>query len=294
MNKTIGISCAIGAAFIYGFAPLLAKLTYIDGSNTITLTFFRSLFSFPLMLAILRVKKISVRVSKKDFFTLIILAFLGAFATGLMLYGAYNYISVGLTTCIHYVYPVLVAVACVLFFKEKISTMKIIAMGLSLIGLLSFLEGELKLNFIGVALALGSGIAYAAYLVVMDKTEIKHLHPFLISFYCATVAAVCLFVFGTATNQIVYHIAPRGWVLMFIMAIGVSVVANSITPIAVKNVGPTVTAILGMFEPIVSVILGILFLNEPFTFRGALGCVLVILSVVLLTLERDKTNEKQE
>ncbi|WP_324825443.1 DMT family transporter [Sinanaerobacter sp. ZZT-01] len=294
MNKTVGISCAVGAAFIYGFAPLLAKIAYMDGCNTITLTFFRSLISFPVMFAILKTKKIPIKVSRKDFFTLIILSFLGAFATGLMLYGAYNYISVGLTTCIHYVYPVLVALVCVLFFKEKISMTKLAAMGLSIIGLLSFLEGDLQVNFIGIALALGSGIAYAAFLVVMDKTEIKHLHPFLISFYCASVASVCLFIFGTATNQIVYHIAPRGWVLMFVMAMGVSVIANSITPIAVKNVGPTVTAILGMFEPIISVILGILFLKEAFTFRSVVGCILVILSVVMLTLERDKTNEKLE
>ncbi len=294
MNKTVGIACAVGAAFIYGFAPLLAKLAYADGCNTITLTFFRSLFSFPMMFFILKVKKISVKVSKKDFFTLVLLSFLGAFATGLMLYGAYNYISVGLTTCIHYVYPVLVAVACVLFFKEKISRTKLIAMGLSLVGLLSFLEADLKLDFTGVALALGSGIAYAAFLIVMDKTAIKHLHAFLISFYCAAVASVCLFIFGTATNQIVFDIAPRGWVLMFIMAIGVSVIANSITPIAVKNVGPTVTAILGMFEPIVSVILGILFLKEAFTLRSLAGCILVILSVVMLALERDKTKEKTQ
>lgn len=294
MNKTVGIGCAVGAAFIFGFAPLLAKMTYMDGSNTITLTFFRSLFSFPIMLLILRAKKVSIRVSKKNFVTLVVLAFLGAFATGLMLYGAYNYISVGLTTCIHYVYPVLVAIACVLFFKEKISKTKVIAMLLSLVGLMLFLEGDLQLNFIGVSLAFGSGIAYAIYLMVIDKTEIKQLNPFLISFYCATVAAVCLFVFGTATDQIVYDMAPRGWVLTFIMAIGVSVIANSITPIAVKNVGPTVTAILGMFEPIVSVILGILFLSEPFTLHGALGCILVIGSVVILTLEQDKTKEIQE
>lgn len=292
MNKTIGIGCAIGAAFIYGFAPLLAKITYMDGGNTITLTFFRSLFSFPILLGILKAKKISIKVSKKDFVTLIILAFLGAFATGLMLYGAYNYISVGLTTCIHYVYPVLVALACVLFFKEKISVTKLIAMSLSLIGLLFFLEADLHLNFTGVALALGSGVAYAAYLLVIDKTDIKHLHPFLISFYCCVVASVCLFIFGMATNQLVYDIAPRGWFFIFLMSMGVSVIANSITPIAVKNIGSTVTAILGMFEPIVSVILGILFLSEPFSFRGFLGCALVILSVVILTLEKDKRKQK--
>ena len=64
-------------------------------------------------------------------------------------------------------------------------------------------------------------------------------------------------------------------------------------PVAVKNVGPTVTSILGMFEPISTVILGFLVLNETITARGLIGCALVISAVVLLTLESSREKRQE-
>ena len=286
-SKSLGIGCAIAAAVIYGFTPILGKITYMEGSNTITLTFFRSLFSFPVLFCMLRAKGVGIRVTRKEFITLIALGFLGAFATGLMLYGSYNFISVGLTTCLHNVYPVLVAAGSVALFHDRISRSKVAALGLAVAGLWTILAGDLTLNLVGVALALGSGVAYAAYMLIMDKCGMNRLNPFLISFYVCGVAATFLFVFGTATGELVYGLTPKGWFFTFLMAMFVSVLANSLIPMAVKNVGPTVTSILGMFEPIVSVIMGLIFLNEHLTLKSLIGCGMVITAVIILTLEKD-------
>ena len=291
-RKSIGITCAILAACIYGFTPILAKIAYIDGSNTITLTFFRNLFSFPVLFFMLRIKGIGVRVARKEFWILLLMSVLGAFATGLMLYGAYNYISVGLTTCMHNIYPVLVAVGSVVIFKDRVSRTKVLALALALGGLWIILDGDLSLNLFGVAMALGSGLVYAAYLLIMDKCGMNKLNPFLISFYCSTTASVLLFLFGTATSQLVYRMTPRAWLFTFLMAMLVSVLANSLVPMAVKRVGPTVTSILGMLEPIVSVIMGILFLSEVLTLKSLMGCGLVIAAVITLTLEKEKGKSK--
>ena len=293
-SKSLGIICAIAAAVIYGFTPIFGKITYMEGSNTITLTFFRSLFSFPVLLALLKAKGVSIRVTRKEFFTLILLGFLGAFATGLMLYGSYNYISVGLTTCLHNIYPVLVAVGSVLLFHDRISRGKVAALALAVTGLWTILAGDMTLDLVGVGLALGSGVAYAAYMLIMDKCGMNRLNSFLISFYACGVAAVFLFLFGTATGELVYSLTPKGWFFTFLMAMFVSVLANSLIPMAVKNVGPTVTSILGMFEPIVSVIMGLIFLNERLTFKSLAGCVMVIAAVIILTLEKDAQGLPEE
>lgn len=287
-RKSFGICCAIAAAVIYGLTPILAKMAYAEGSNTITLTFFRSLFSFPILFTILKAKGEVVRVSRKDFTTLVMLGFLGAFATGLMLYGSYNYISVGLTTCMHNIYPVLVAVASVVIFKDRMSSWKVTALVLALAGLWTILAGDMTLNPYGIALALGSGVAYAVYMLIMDKCGMNRLNPFLISLYICGVATVFLFLFGTATDQLVYSLSAEGWIYTFLMAMFVSVLANSLIPMAVKNVGPTVTSILGMFEPVVATVMGILFLGENLTLKSGVGCVMVIAAVIILTMENEQ------
>lgn len=293
INKSTGVFFAVLAACIYGCTGILGKITYAEGSNTIMLTWCRSLFSIPVLYAVLKAKGESLRVEKHQLKSLILLGITGASLTGMLLYGAYNYISVGLTTCIHFIYPVIVAVVCVVVFKEKISKTKVTAIVLSVVGLLMFLEKDLNLNMMGIVLALLSGVAYSAYVIIMDKGGVRELHPLVISFYCCCVAAVVVGVYGLLTFHLTLAITPKGWFFMFLMAMCVSVGANSMIPVAVKNVGPTVTSILGMFEPISTVILGFLVLNETITARGLIGCALVISAVVLLTLESSREKRQE-
>lgn len=293
-NRNFGIFCAVLAAVLYGIAPLLAKIAYFGGSNAITLTMFRSLLSFPVLYFVIRVKGLSLKVTTKEFYILIVLSFLGAFATGLMLYDSYNYISIGLATCIHFVYPVLVTVACVLFFRDRLSRTKLLALILAVAGLWMMLDGDVILNLTGVGFAFSSGIAYAAYLILMDKSGIKHLHALVLCFYCCIIASVYLFAFGAITHQLTFDLTPSAWVVTFLMAMIVSVVANSVIMLAVQHVGPTVASILGMFEPIVSVILGILFLHEVCTLRSLLACGLVIVAVTLLTMEKEPEDKREK
>lgn len=288
MNKTKGITCAVLAAFIYGFTPILGKLSYLEGSNSFSLTFYRSLLTLPMLFVILKVNKVPLSVTKTDLKKLTILSILGPVLTALTLYGAYNYISVGMTTTIHYIYPVLVASACVVFFKEKLSKEKLIALILSTIGILLFFEGDFSGSILGIIIALISGMTYASFIVFMDKSGINTMFPFKISFYLCIVSTILLFIFGIITNALVFNMSMLGWFYTILVAIFVSVLANTLMAVAIKNTGSTITAIVGMFEPITSVILGVIFLNEILSFKNIVGCILILIAVLILTLVRDK------
>jgi drug/metabolite transporter (DMT)-like permease len=294
MNKTKGILSVVLAAFIYGFTPILAKLTYLEGSNTLSLTFYRSFFSLPLLIVILKHNKIPLRITKYELGKLSILGILGPALTAITLYGAYNYISVGMASTIHYVYPVLVTLTCILIFKEKVSKEKIIALIFSTIGVLMFFEGYFTGSVIGIIIALLSGVVYGAFILFMDKSKINVMYPFKITFYTCLIASIFLFIYGIITNQLVFKMTSLGWTYTCLIAFFVSVFANTLMPIAVKNVGATATSILGMFEPITSVILGIMFLAEPFTLKNVIGCSLILIGVLIITIAKDKNDIIEE
>jgi drug/metabolite transporter (DMT)-like permease len=294
MNKTKGIASAVLAAFIYGFTPILGKFSYLEGSNSFSLTFYRSLLSLPMLFIILKANKIPLSITKSEIKNLTVLGILGPALTALALYGAYDYISVGMTTTIHYIYPILVASACVILFKEKLSKEKLISLIFSTIGILLFFEGDFSGSIVGIIIALLSGIFYASFIVFMDKSGTKTMFPFKISFYTCIVSSILLFFFGIATKSIVINMSFLGWLYTFLVAVFVSVIANTLMAIAIKNVGSTVTAILGMFEPITSVILGIIFLNELLSFKNILGCTLILIAVLILTLSKDKKDDQNQ
>ncbi len=287
MNETKGIFFGVLAAFIYGFTPILGKLTYLEGSNSLSLTFYRNLLSIPLLFFMLKYKKIPMKINMMEAKKLAILSSMGPTLTALTLYGSYNYISVGMTTTIHYIYPVLVTAACILIFKEKISKEKIIALILSTLGVMMFLEGNF--SFIGVFLSFVSGVIFAAHLIYLDKSGLNSMYPFKITFYMTIFSSIYLFLFGMINKTILFNLTAKGWFFTFFVAFFASFLANSFIPIGVKYVGPTVTSIVGMFEPITSIILGVLFLSEPITLRNVLACVLILVGVFIVTI----TNENK-
>lgn len=286
MNKTKGIAFGVLAAFIYGCTPILGKLTYLEGSNSMSLTFYRNFLSIPFLFLMLKYKKIPIKTTKTEGKKLAILSLLGSTLTALTLYGAYNYISVGMTTTIHYIYPVLVTAACILIFKEKVSKEKIIALILSTLGIMMFFEGNFSI--IGVSLALLSGVAYATYILFIDKSGLNIIYPFKISLYCSIFSSIYLFIAGVISGILVFNMSPKGWAFTILVAFFVSFLANTFIPIGVKYVGPTVTSIVGMFEPITSVVLGILILGEPVTVRNIVACILILAGVFIITITKDK------
>ncbi|QSX05033.1 DMT family transporter [Sedimentibacter sp. zth1] len=289
MNKAKGFSCVITAAVIFGFMPILSKLTYFGGSNPIMLVFLRSFLCIPILYSILRVKKITIKVPKKILFKFFIYSIVTTTLTALLLYTSYNYVSVGIATTIHYVYPIIVGLILVIFFKEKISILKIICLAISFSGILLFFDGNTSNgSLIGLFIAFLSGVSYSLSLIYMDKGGIKGYYPFLVTFYSCLFTSITMFFVSIITKSFTLSITPSGWLYSFILSIIVSVIAVTFMQIGVQNIGPTTTAILCMFEPITSIILAILLFNEPCTFRNILGCSLIIFAVLLLTIFDNK------
>ena len=69
--------CLILSAFIYGFAPILAKFAYKSGANGITLTFLRTFLMLPLLFFIMIFRKVSFKLTKKELIDIILLGVVG-------------------------------------------------------------------------------------------------------------------------------------------------------------------------------------------------------------------------
>ena len=71
-----------------------------------------------------------------------------------------------------------------------------------------------------------------------------------------------------------------------------TVVALSLLQIGIKHVGASTAAILTTFEPITSIVCGVLLLGETVTGIKIIACALIMVGVVTLSLVKGKKNEK--
>lgn len=111
--------CLILSAFIYGFAPILAKFAYKSGANGITLTFLRTFLMLPLLFFIMIFRKVSFKLTKKELIDIILLGVVGGSFSMISLYAAYDYISTGLATTLHFIYPLIIVITSAVVYKEK-------------------------------------------------------------------------------------------------------------------------------------------------------------------------------
>lgn len=288
--RKMGMLFAAGAAICYGISGITGKLAYGGGGNTISILVYRNMISVPLLFLILKIKGISIRITKKQLAGLAWLGAQGGFLTAMLMYSSFQYISVGLATCTHFCFPVIVACIYVFIFKEKLSRTKTLALLLAFAGVWFFLESNAVVNPKGLVLAFASGVSNAIFLTVMDKLGLKSMSGFLLSFYACIFAGIALTIFGLlAGYDLSQGMAPVGWMYVVIGAVLVSALANAMVPTAVKHVGPTVAGIFGILEPVISVMLSVLILHEPFGLRSLMGASLVLTAAVMLTLEKEPT-----
>ena len=72
-----GIFCTALSALLFGVTPLLGRLTYGMGSNALTLTFYRNALVILPIFLLLRLRKISLRISPRQLATVLAVGILG-------------------------------------------------------------------------------------------------------------------------------------------------------------------------------------------------------------------------
>ena len=281
-KKIFGTICGILAAVFYGTNPLGALKLYEQGMNTNSVLFSRFTMAWIIISIILIIRKESLKVTKRELSTLTALGLLFT-ASSMTLYFSFKYIAAGVASTLLFTYPIMTAVIMGLFFKEKAGIKTIVAIILSLVGvlLLYWSDAGGALNTLGVILVLVSALTYAIYIIVVNRCPLE-MSSFKINFYVVLYCAIGMAVFAWLTGQPLRlpHNAVS-WFYAAWLAVVPATLSLVLMVYASKYVGATPTAILGALEPLTAVLIGIFVFDEPFGVRLAIGIVLILSAVVI-------------
>jgi len=291
LKKFDGIIYALLSSAAFGIMPIFAKYAYNHGSNTLTVLSSRFLFSALILFLYFMFKGISLKLNKNQTITLILVSIFGYSSTATMLFFSYNYISLGLATTLHFVYPVVVVVANRIIFKEPLTKNKVIALTLSMLSIYLLVGFKVEnINFLGISLALLSGFTHSISIIGMNRPELKELDNKICVFYFSIISGTIIFLITLLSGNLQLDVN-----LYTVMSMtGISTVSTILAIVllmkAIKIIGPSPSAILGTFEPIVSIILGIILFGEAITLTIVIGTILILASVVILAKENTKEN----
>ncbi len=281
-----GKLCLIISAFVYGLAPILAKVTYSGGTGAVTLAFLRAFLTVPLLFILMKVNNIPLRLTKKEMKSVTVLGIFGGAVPIILLYLSYGHISTGLATTLHFIYPVVIVFASAFIYHERIRYTTIIASLLVTVGIFMFVDINNSSDRIGIILALLSGVFYSFYVLYMDKSGLDGMDYIKLTFYTMIIISISTLIFGVIVHGISFEMTTKAWIYALLISVLVTLLAMPLFQAGVKYEGASTAGILSTLEPITTMILGAVFLGEFIGIMQYIGGLLILSGVAAVQMYR--------
>lgn len=283
-KKQKGYFFIIASAFIFGCMPLGAKLIYSEGVNSLSLVFWRNCLAVPVLAFLAKSQGHSLRIGRNALLEISIIAIMGCCITPVLLFASYNYLASGTATIFHFIYPAMVVLGGILFLREKIRKNILLCVLICTVGICLFYNPGEPIDLRGSALALSSGVTYAAYILLLSVSRHKEISSFKFSFYITVICSAVMLLFCLFSGQLMFPVTLKGWALCLVFSLSLCVGAVVLFQQGTFLIGGQRAAILSTVEPITSIFVGVLIFQEAISIRTAIGSLLVILASILIAV----------
>ena len=289
-RRLLGYIAGILAGVSYGTNPLFGKALMESGVPIMVMLFFRYAFAAVFLAVLMMFKRESFLAKRREFGVLILLGIF--FAGSITLFCSYEFIPSGLATTLIYLYPVIVALIMV-FLRIYPSWQTWLAISATFGGilLLSTPSGDVQIRVPGVLLAIGSALCYSFYLVIVNRSKrIRNVSEHTITFYSLVTGAILFAIIRYAQDgSMLEGIDTLGdWGNLIGLAIIPTMVSMLTIAISSRYIGPTKTAVLGVFEPLTAILIGTLLFRETLTAKMAVGIAICVAAVVFMIVKPGK------
>ncbi len=220
--------------------------------------------------------------------TLIVLGAFGYGGQALSFFTAIRLAPAGLAALLLYLHPALVAVLAAVFLHERLSTAKLVALAIALVGTTLTVMPSIGSDAIagapqvltGLAFAVVSAAFYAVYIIVAAwvgrRAEALPMSTVVIA-GAAAVFVVTALVRGPQWPQ-----TPGGWLAIAGMALLSTVAAITLYFTGLERIGPVRASTLSTIEPLCTVILAAIVLDESLAPVQLAGGALILAAAALI------------
>jgi drug/metabolite transporter (DMT)-like permease len=290
----VGFFFAFLGTALFALKSIFIKLAYEQGLNTDSVLMLRMAIALPIYLAIMvyLVKKTDgpSKAIKADFLLIIFLGFIGYFLASWLDLKGLEFITASLERLTLFTYPIFVSILGALFFKTPLSRKIITSLVLTYLGLWVVFSQELNTNgddvTTGVLLVMASALSYSFY-VLLGKRVIHSLGSVWFTALAMSVSSVFVLLYYLIFfNFDTLLVTTSAWFWVVLLAVFSTVLPSFLISEAIAKIGPAQTGVVGTLGPMMTIGLAIFILDEPFSIYHALGIVLVMTGVILLTIKK--------
>ena len=275
-NTRARLSLITSMAIFGTLAPFVRNIPVSSGE----LALYRAVLAAALigLFLLLTHQRIPVRALGRE---LVLLLFSGM-AMGInwiLLFEAYKYTTVAISTLSYYFAPVIVTLVCPILFKEKLTGKQILCFVMSTIGLALVIGitdlGSGGNDAIGVLFGLGAAVFYAAVILLNKFIKgVAGIHRTFLQFLAAIVIlAPYVALSGGVTLG---SMDGSGCICLLIVGLVHTGITYCLYFSSLKELPGQTAAILSYIDPLVAVVIGVVVLGEPLSWQQLIGGGLIL------------------
>ena len=289
-NLRVGLTLAFTAAFLFSTKPIIIKWLYSLGMSAMPLMGLRMVIALPVYLVIGWVlwKRMEQKPAGKTILRAAAVGLLGYYLASLLDLSGLEYVSAQLERLMLYAYPSMVVVIGALFFGAKVSRSVIPALLLTYAGLGVMYGHDLQIAPPGTSnaditkgtlLIIGSALSFSLFILFSKRgiAELGSLFFTCVSMASATLATLVHYFFTEGVS--LPDMDATRWSGTLLLALLATVVPSFMVSEAIKRIGPAKASVSGTIGPVMTTIMAILFLGEPFGWAAVVGMTLVMIGV---------------
>ena len=276
--------------FVRGLADL-AGFTSIQ-IVSLRLTFAAVIFA----LILLRKDSQGFRIALKD-----IPLFLGLGLGSVLFFAACYFTAIQMMTLsiaaiLLYTSPIWVMLMSLLFFHERMTKKKLLALISSFAGcvLVSGIgSGENNVTAMGILIGLGSGIGYGLY-SILGTIALRRYSTYTVTTYTFIIAAIGS-LFLCSLPDLLHKITAcsrKPYLFVFIILTGLvtAVIPFLCYTLGLEQIEASRAAILATIEPMIATLIGVIVFHEYLTLMSGIGIVCIIAAIIILNLRLSQSN----
>ena len=279
----------IFAGFMFGSSGIFVRTLTQNGIDSTTLLFLRfSIAIIPLLIAIWLTDRTLIKINLRDL-PLFLVCAICILGLNLCYNESMNTVPLSLAATLLSTAPIFVLIFAYIFFKEKITSRKLICMILAILGcflMTGILEENLGgIPIFGILSGVGAALFWAVYLIASKKSLEKGLHTFTILFYAIIIISIAMIPF-TNFNQITDFVSINP------MMVTIFLILHSTFSFALPYIFSTLSLnyidsgvssiLLSGAEPFAALIFGLIFYNEIPTILMFCGFILTLFAMIML------------
>jgi len=283
-NKTVGVISILVASIMWAIEPILVKLSY-ENSDFIQTNTIRAIFALlvAFLYILLRKKPKELKLSKKDFSSIIYIAIVATLFADFMYVYSLSQVPVVNAVIIGHLQPIFIVIFGFFILKsDKLTSFDYIGIILLILSGIFVttrnVENLMSLNIgtIGDLFVLSATVAWATTAIVTRK-YLRHLNTGVLTFYRFSIASIVLSIFLLINNRLfianIYQVAVG-----IIIGIGTILYYESL-----RRIKAAQTSALELSTPVFATILAYFLLSETPTTMQFIGVILLLIGLFFIS-----------